>query len=304
MKRVIGLYILMSLLLFSCSPKVSQIDSYIENAKKGDVKAIKNLTKLLEHPEEDIKVKAYGGLIMVPPEKRDLLTALVFKRLSQEKDVLTKEFLIALSGKLKIKEAIPLLVNIAKEKSYPRRYVVYFALGEIGDISALETVIQGLKDEKPDVQKYASRAIIKLGPKALPKIFEIFSQQDVNTQGYLIRAMGEIRDSSSEDLLISHINSENRLDVIWALGKLGTKKSLPYLIEQLKSSDYQVRVRAAHALGDLNQPEAISELKKALSDKEVVVREWAARSLEVLTGERTYYIDETGKPALPYSLYH
>ncbi|MCX7991032.1 MAG: HEAT repeat domain-containing protein [Proteobacteria bacterium] len=297
-------FILILLVALSCSPKISKIDVYTDGAKKGDESAIKSLLKLLEHYEEDIKVKAYGGLIMVPEGKREFLSGLILNKLKSEKDVVTKEFLIALAGKLKIKSAVPVLIDMARDKSYPRRYVVYFALGEIGDISSISTLIEGLEDERVDVQKYASRAIIKLGPKALPVIFERFNSLKKEVQGYLIRAMGEIRDRSAEDLLISQINSENKYDVIWALGKVGTEKSLPYLLSELKNPDYLARVKACQALGDLNQPSAIPYLRKLLSDKEVVVREWSARSLEVLTGERTYYIDEKGKPALPYSLYH
>lgn len=304
MVRLRVFFLVILLIIFSCSPKISKIDSYIESAKKGDTSAIKNLVKLLEHYEEDIKVKAYGGLIMVPEDKREYLSKLILNKLKSEKDDVTKEYLIALSGKLRLKSAVQILVSIAKEKNYPRRYVVYFALGEIGDISAIDTVIEGLSDERVDVQKYASRAIIKMGPKALPVIFEKFNSLKKDVQGYLIRAMGEIRDKSAEDLLISQINSENKYDVIWALGKVGTEKSLPYLISELKNQDYIARVRACQALGDLNHPSAIPHLRRTLSDKEVVVREWAARSLEVLTGERTYYIDEKGKRALPYSLYH
>ncbi len=298
------IWILLFLFFISCSPKVSKLDQYINDAKKGDRGAIKKLVKLLEHNEEEIKVKAYGGLIMVPEDSRAFLSEIILKKLKDEKDVVTKEFLIALSGKLKNKAAIPLLIDIAKDKKYTRRYVVYFALGEIGDISSIDTIIEGLQDEKIDVQKYASRAIIKMGPKALPTIFQRFNGLNKDVQGYLIRAMGEIRDKSAEDLLLTQINSENKYDVIWALGKVGTEKSLPYLVAELKNPDYIARVRACHALGDLNQPTAIPYLRNALKDKEVVVREWAARSLEVLTGERTYYIDEKGKLSLPYSLYH
>lgn len=304
MKSFRNFFIFFFIILFSCSPRISKVDDYINLAKKGDKSAIKSLLKLLEYDEESVKVKAYGGLIMVPENSRDYLERLILNKLKKENDVVTMEYLIALSGKLKLKSALPILIDLAKTKKYPRRYVVYFALGEIGDVSSLETLIEGLSDEKVDVQKYAARAIIKVGPKALPVIFKKFGSLNKDVQGYLIRAMGEIRDNSAEDLLISQINSENKYDVIWALGKVGTEKSLPYLISELNNPDYLARVKACQALGDLNKPSAIPYLKKALNDKEVVVREWAARALEVLTGERTYYIDEKGKPALPYSLYH
>lgn len=193
---------------------------------------------------------------------------------------------------------------MSKDKSFKRRYVIYSALGEIQDETAVNAIIDALSDPLEDVKKYASRALIKTGPRAIPAMKERFKAADEDVRGYLIRAFGELRNNDPEDLLITQLDGPNKLDVIWALGKLGSKKSLPYLIEQAGSPEYMARIKACQALGDLNQPEAVPHLKKAMNDKEVLVREWAARSLEVLTGERTFYRDEKGKLALPYSIYH
>ncbi|MCX7770626.1 MAG: HEAT repeat domain-containing protein [Proteobacteria bacterium] len=291
-------------LFFACGPKISEIEKYSSGAKKGDLRDIKKLIQLLEHPDEDIKVKAYQGLINIPDNAKAKTIELTINLLKKNFDNATREFAIGLLGKFKAKSSVPVLIQISKDKNFKRRYVVFSALGEIQDETALDAIIDGLKDEKEDVRKYASRALIKIGPKAIPKMMERYVKEDENTKGYLIRAFGELRNNAPEDLLINDLNGPNKYDVIWALGKTGSKKSLPYLINLLNSDDYKVRVQVCQALGDLNQPDAIPYLRKALKDKEVLVREWAARSLEVLTGERTYYIDQQGKYALPYNIYH
>lgn len=298
------LYFLFCILLFACSPKVSEIDTYKNGAKKGNLNDIKKLIQLIKHPDEDVKVKAYQGLISIPEEARKKTIELIIDTLKESKDNATREFTIGLLGKFRAKKSVPILIELGKDKTFVRRYVVFSALGEIQDESAIDAIIDALKDEKEDVRKYASRALIKIGPKAIPKMMERFKREDDSTKGYLIRAFGELRNNAPEEILINEINGPNKYDVIWALGKTGTKKSLSYLIELLKSNDYKTRVQVCQALGDLNQPEAIPYLRKALNDKEVLVREWAARSLEVLTSERTYYIDQHGKKTLPYNIYH
>lgn len=295
---------LLFLFLVACSPKVSEIEKYTKGANTGNSKDIKKLVRLLKHPDEDVKVKAYQGLINIPEKSREKTIDLIIDLLKESKDNATREFAIGLLGKFKSKKSVPILIELGKDKNFTRRYVVFSALGEIQDESAIDAIIDALKDEKEDVRKYASRALIKIGPRAIPKMMERYTKEDENTKGYLVRAFGELRNNAPEELLINDINGPNKYDVIWALGKTGTKKSLPYLTKLLNSDDYKVRVQACQALGDLNQPEAIPYLKKALNDKEVLVREWAARSLEVLTGERTYYVDQQGKNALPYNIYH
>jgi HEAT repeat protein len=64
-----------------------------------------------------------------------------------------------------------------------------------------------------------------------------------------------------------------------------------------------VRLAAVQALGDLADLAAVPTLKKALADPEWIVREWAARGLESVTGERFTYRDQHGKDIVPYSLY-
>jgi HEAT repeat protein len=64
-----------------------------------------------------------------------------------------------------------------------------------------------------------------------------------------------------------------------------------------------VRREAAQALGNLEDPGAAASLTEALDDDVTVVREWAARSLETITGRPVLYLGEDGEMIPPYNLY-
>jgi HEAT repeat protein len=64
-----------------------------------------------------------------------------------------------------------------------------------------------------------------------------------------------------------------------------------------------VRLTAIQALNDLGDERAVPVLAAALADPEWMIREWAARGLESITGNRHRYRDQHGEEVYPYSLY-
>ena len=64
-----------------------------------------------------------------------------------------------------------------------------------------------------------------------------------------------------------------------------------------------MRVECAWSLGILQAKPAESALRKTLENPDVNVREWSARALENITGDRVLYRDANGKMILPYNLY-
>ena len=57
------------------------------------------------------------------------------------------------------------------------------------------------------------------------------------------------------------------------------------------------------ALGDLADRRAVPQLRLTLDDEEWIIREWSARSLESITGNRVTYRDQKGEDVVPYNLY-
>ncbi|MDH3998491.1 MAG: HEAT repeat domain-containing protein, partial [Desulfuromonadales bacterium] len=76
------------------------------------------------------------------------------------------------------------------------------------------------------------------------------------------------------------------------------------LINGLADPDSQVRMNAAMALGPLGGSNAEAPLRKTLEDETHVVREWSARSLEMITGQPVLYRNSHDEYVRPYSVYH
>jgi hypothetical protein len=75
-----------------------------------------------------------------------------------------------------------------------------------------------------------------------------------------------------------------RYNAASALGELGDKSAIPYLIDALSSPSEWVRENAASSLGELGAVNAIPDLKKLSSDPSSDVRSNAAQAINDLEG--------------------
>jgi HEAT repeat protein len=80
-------------------------------------------------------------------------------------------------------------------------------------------------------------------------------------------------------------------------------KSYAPLERWLLEGDVGVRVECAWSLGILIAKPAEGALRQTLEHPDPNVREWSARALENITGERVMYRNAGGKMTLPYNLY-
>ncbi len=76
------------------------------------------------------------------------------------------------------------------------------------------------------------------------------------------------------------------------------------LIAGLNDPDWQARMNAAMALGPIGSEKSVAMLEQTLDDRVMVVREWSARSLSIITGKTVLYRDADGDLVEPYSVYH
>ena len=119
-----------------------------------------------------------------------------------------------------------------------------------------------------------------------------------------IRALGDIADSRTFDILLKHLSGPGRAEVVTALGKLKDPRAVDALVSVLHDPNWQIRMNAAMALGPIGSDLQSPQLETLLDDEVNVVREWAARSLEMMTGRRYTYRNEAGEDVNPYNIYH
>lgn len=268
-------------------------------AQSGDPAACRKLVALLGEADRELHARIYPFLL----ELGDQAIPYLLEEVATS-DRIRREQVIAALGNLKASQAAAPIARILADRSLQRRYVAAWALGEIDSPAALPALIAALDDDDPEVARYAVRALVRLNRKAIEHLLAYLPEASPRGAAGAVRALGDIGDPIALDSLLRQADGPSRPEVLRALGKLKDKRAEAVLIAGLSDPQWRHRMFAAMALGGAGTAAAVPQLRVALEDEEMVVREWAARSLEVLTGEHVTFRNDQGEQVLPYSIYH
>ena len=292
--------VIMFFCLTACSADPAlDLEQLEAKARGGDQQAIGQLVGLLASQEEGVADRVYALVIDVGQRAVPVLL-----QRSKDPDKQLREYVIAALGTLKAKDAVPVLANVLADRALERRYVAAWALGEIGGPDAADALIAALDDQNSEVRRYATRALIKLNKIAVLPLVEYLAEADGEGAAGAIRALGDIADKRALDVLLASAQGGLRAEAFLALGKLRDRRAESALIAGLEDVDSLVRMNAAMALGPLGGPESAAALQKTLEDEVHVVREWSARSLEMITGKPVLYRNSHDEYVRPYNVYH
>ncbi len=289
----IGLSVLLTaMILAGCAPRKSL------NVDLREKRELEKVLANLEGPEGEKRFRE------IVKRGKEVVPVLIELLESDNPDV--AEAAAGCLGEIKDRSAVPYLVNFLKSER-KRRYAAAWALGEIGDPSAVFALTGALEDENFGVVKEATRALIKLGKPVVPVLIDELKEGSPKKIEALLIALEDIGDPRAEDAVIDQLRNgvgrEVRIRAAYALAKCGTKKAVAPLLEALEEDDVRMKVACSWSLGILEAEEAVPKLKELLEHEDVDVREWAARALENITGERVYYRNAKGEMVLPYNLY-
>lgn len=298
MRRLLVLCLLPLLMACTADPvlDLAQLES---QARGGDPRAIRQLTELLQSRESGLAEKAYVILVDLGHSAVPALLEQVSTTDSQQ-----REYAVAALGTLKAVEAVPAISAILADRTLQRRYVAAWALGEIGAEPGIALLIGALADDNAEVRRYATRALIKFNRSAVQPLIAHLEATNAPGAAGAIRALGDIADPRAVEVLLAHARGELRADAFLALGKLRDPRAESVLIAGLSDPDWRTRMNAAMALGPLGGPQAAVALQERLEDDVHVVREWSARSLEMVTGQPVQYRNSKDEYVRPYSVYH
>ncbi|HEY3346175.1 MAG TPA: HEAT repeat domain-containing protein [Nitrospirota bacterium] len=262
---------------------------------------VKGIVETLRTGARKERDEAYKRLVTIgEPAVPQLLATL------GDSDADVKEYAAAALGDIGDRRAVkPLLDMLANSKH--RRYVAAWALGKIKAEEAVVPLIGCLSIKNDALQKESTRALISIGGPSVPALIAALDSKDDDTRKFSARALGIIEDKSAEQPLVKRLKDDNQ-DVasaaVLALGTAGTHDCIASLIGSLTDPNMMTRVNATISLGTLAALDAVDPLTKIMdSDQDPYVREWSARALENITGNRYKYRDEHGAMIYPYNLY-
>lgn len=268
-------------------------------AQAGDGAAFRELIDLLAISERHLNDRVYPMILELgEPAVPYLLEAV------HTADRIRREHVIAALGTLKATAAVAPIGRVLENPTLQRRYIAAWALGEIDDPRGVPFLLTGLGDANDEVRRFAVRALIRLNRQAVEPLLAYLPTASDRGTVAAVRALGDIGDVRALPALLARADGPARQDVLHALGKLKDPRAEAVLIEGLRDADWRSRMNAAMALGALGGPAAAAALETTVDDEVMVVREWAARSLEMISGRHVKYRNEQGEYVLPYNIYH
>jgi len=221
--------------------KYPNVISYLSKNKSN---ILDEITHILKEEDTDLMDSIITILKLLG---REIDTDIV--KLILNDDFIVKKNAIIISGKLKVADAVDLLIlnldSIYNEVSLAS----IEALGEIGDLSAVPDLLDILNIE--DIS---------------------FEYTDIDMKFQIIDAVKSIylnNKGAGYDHLYSYLKKENdtiREILAFILGEIGKKEFLNPLIELLKVRNVDVKKNAAIALGKLGEIESIEHLTNVLVD--------------------------------------
>jgi len=157
------------------------------------------------------------------------------------------------------------------------------ALGQIGDVRAVEPLVTALKDKDKSVRKAAAEALGQIAdPRALEPLIGTLQDRNAFVRRAAAGALGHLPDPRAVDALAAILNDTLDRDAAFsALVTIGAP-CVPALVATLKDDKFSVRTDAAKALGQIGDARAVEPLIATLRDSKEPVREAAAEALDRL----------------------
>lgn len=279
---------------------------------RGDENSIDRLNRVLDDPDEDVKLRAseilkkYDKLdfILLPEEKIERIDDInefvneigkdeVVENLidyleedkSEIKDNLTEIFDVISQRMPEIQEEIKEEIGI---DSSQEKIDIKSILEDEIDIDLfqdeeidIEPLLYDLMDNDYIVWWGAKEDLRKLGEPAVMPLINLLDDENQTIRGRVVLALSEIGDERAIAPLIEHLEYENtvmRKKISLSLNKFG-KNAVPPLIDALEHEDFEVRESAAEALGEIGEPDALEPLERASNDENVYVRNRAEAAI-------------------------
>lgn len=193
-------------------------------------------------------------------------------------------------GRMMSRRPLPDLVKLMQDPIPEVRIRAAKALGAIGGLEAVESLLGALKDTNRWSALRIADILATLGESAVDPLLAEVPRLPPIARVPAIDILGRLRSPKAVRLLeqlLSDPHDNARARAAHSLGVIGDPRAAPKLVLALKDAEWPVRAMAAKALGLLPGTSGVPELKKALGDREWWVRSNAALALGS-KGEKGY----------------
>jgi len=179
-------------------------------------------------------------------------------------------------------------LTLALESEYAQRTLqrVATVLGTLGDTRAIPCLLRLLDSDHTSVLEAAAIALSKMGTPSLEPLIEALAKQKGSARQAAVLALGELGDRCAVPYLLELLKSDRLPEVggqaALALGSIGDRSVARTLEKHLVDPEPTVRWASAFALGQLSDSRSAVPLMHTLRDVEPRVAQAAAEALQKL----------------------
>lgn len=199
-----------------------------------------------------------------------------------------RAFAAELLGRVGGAKAVPVLletVQATRTEDSDVREIALRALARIGDPHAVDPLIHALTTSEAWLAPRIADILTRHGELVVDPLIAVLSDSSPQAgRAWAANVLGEVGAQRAFPVLIRGLadpDDEVRAKSATALGRLGDRRALSYLLEHLLSDPAPfVRVRIACTLGQFGGPEVVDRLVRALGDPAWWVRMRSVEALE------------------------
>jgi len=256
----------------------------------GDSRAVKPLIGLLEvgrSSKDDGSLRAFSVATALGKIGEPAVEPLI-AILGHENSEARANAAMAL-GTTKDTRAVEPLIAALEDEDQSVRASAAGALGQIKDARAVEPLVAALAEGDANVTRVAVHALREMeADRAVEQLILVLRDGEAEKQVSAATILGDIGDNRAVEPLINALEDNNlrvRTAALKALAKIDDERVVEPLVAAVRGEVLPLRMDAISALGNVKDPRVIEPLIDALTDEEPVIREYAANSLQKLTGQ-------------------
>jgi hypothetical protein len=258
------------ILLYKLSSKIKKYNMFKEFDMSAS-EALNNLSLLKTYSAKSQYIQILIKWLFVDKNSLDLIIQKAIQSQGNIKDML---FYFAEMCENSIDtKLISVQSEVTNDADETIRWISAQALGKIGDMRAVEPLIQILNYTNVTIRASSAEALDKIGDKkTVELLIEKLNNVDETVRWVSAEALGKIGDKKAVELLIQKLNDTNatvRRFLAEVLGKIGDTRAIEPLIQKLNDTNTTVRRFSVEALGNIGNNEAVEPLIEKLNDTNV-----------------------------------